>query len=239
MNWPRRRRLLWTGAAAVALTVLLFSGNAVLPELLSRLIAAQLAGRTVAGNVTVELKAYPGWRLLTGRAAYLHLDLREARFGPLPVDSFLLDAYDVQLDPKRLWRKGEIVVQRHGPLQATLRLTEANVNEYLWTTVDKDRTFRLTLGEGTATAEGSLPLLGQRVPLRLKGRFRLEPPLTLRYVPEQFFLASLPVPRALLEGVVAKLLVLQIRVEDLPVRVRLTNVRVEPGRAFLFASGEP
>lgn len=239
MSSRRRRRLLWAGAAVVALAGLALGGNALLPPLVSRLIAAQLAGRTVAGNVQVQVEARPGWRLLAGQAAYLHVDLRDARFGLLPVDSFLLDAYDVALDPVRLWRRGEILVRRHGPLRATLRLTEGDLNEYLWTTADKDRAFRLTLGAGTVTAEGSLPLLGQRVPLRLKGSFRLEPPLSLHYVPEQFFLASLPVPRALLESVVAKLLVVRIRVEDLPVKVRLTNVRVEPGRAFLFASGAP
>jgi hypothetical protein len=239
MSRGGRWSLCWTGVAAVvgALLVVGLAGGTLLPAIVERVVAAQLAGRTAAGDVEVKVEARPSWRLLAGEVSYLHLDLREARFGRLPVDSFVLDAYAVALDPGRLWRKGEIVVRRHGPLRATLRLTEGDLNRYLWATADKDKAFRLILGRGTASAEGSLALLGQRIPLRLKGRFVIEPPVTLRFVPEEFFLAQLPVPRPFLENVVAKAFVVQIRVEDLPVRVQLTDVRIEPGRAFLFASG--
>ncbi|MDI6869895.1 MAG: DUF2993 domain-containing protein [Bacillota bacterium] len=235
-----RRVLLWAGVGAAAGAVVLLlglAGDVVLPRLVARVIAAQLAGRTAAGNVQVEVESRPAWRLLYGEASYLHLDLRDARFGQLPVNSFLLDAHDLALDPGRLWRRGEIVLRRHGPLRATLRLTEADLNRYLWATADRDRAFRLVLGRDTVTAEGSLALLGQRIPLRLQGRFRVEPPLTLRYVPEEFFLARVPIPKPLLENAVAEVFAVQLRVEDLPVRVRLTDVRVEPGRLFLFASG--
>lgn len=234
-----RRTLRGVGVAvaAGALLIAALAGEAALPRLVERVLAAQLTGRTVAGDVEVRVEARPAWRLLKGEANYLHLDLRRARFGRLPVDSFLLDVYDLALDPGKLWRRGEIVLRRHGSLRATLRLTEADLNQYLWATVDKEKAFRLTLGADTATAEGSLTLLGQRVPLRLKGRFRVEPPVTLRYVPEEFFLAQVPVPRAFLESVVAKAFTVRIRLEDLPVRVELTDLRTEPGRVFLFASG--
>jgi hypothetical protein len=230
----------WVRAAAVAglALLLVLAGSAAVPPLVARLVAARLAGQTTAGNVQVKLAARPGWRLLFGEASYLRVDLREARFGELPVNGFVLDAYDLVLDPGRLWRRGEVLLRRHGPLRATLRLTEGDLNRYLWATADKERLFRLTLGRGTATAEGSLLLLGQRIPLRLKGRFRIEPPLVLRYVPEEFLLARVPVPRSFLANVVAKVLAVEIRVEDLPVPLRLTGVRLEPGRLFLFARGQ-
>lgn len=226
------------GAAAGLVLLLWLAGDVVMPLVAARLVAAELAGRTAAGTVQVKVETRPGWRLLLGEVSYLHLDLRDARFGQLPVSAFVLDAHDLAMDPGKLWRRGGISLRRHGPLRATLRLTEADLNRYLWATADQERLFRLTLGRGTAAAEGSLSLLGQRIPLRLKGRFLVEPPLTLRYVPEEFFLAQVQVPRALLENVVARVFAVRIRVGDLPVPVRLTDVRVEPGRLFLFASAE-
>lgn len=238
----RRRRTFGVAGVAIlggALLAAALAGDSFLPGLVSRMVASHLAGRTAAGNVAVRIQARPGWRLLYGEAAYLRLDLGEARFGRLPVNSFVVDAYDLKLDPLKLWRKGELVFRSHGPLRATLRLTESDLNQYLWSTADQERGFRLILGPGTATAEGSLVLLGQRVPLRLKGRFRVEPPLTVRFLPQEFLLGKVRVPRAFLEKVVAKAFAGEIELRNLPVKVRLTDLRVEPGRMFLFASDAP
>ncbi|MGE5507529.1 MAG: DUF2993 domain-containing protein [Chitinophagales bacterium] len=236
----RRRRLAWTALVigAGALLVALMAGSALLPRLLSGVIVARLGGETAARGVEVKVDARPPWRLLQGEVDTLHVDLREARFGLLPVDSFLLDAYDLKLDASRLWRTGTLRVLRQGRLTATLRLTEDDLNRYLWATVDRDRTFHLTLGQGYAQAEGSLTLLGQPVPLRLKGRFVIDEPASLRFAPDEFFLAKMPVPRPFLENVVAKVFYVRIRLEELPVKVRLTDVRLEKGRAFLFATNQ-
>lgn len=225
------------GVAAGTLLALTLAADALLPSLVAKTAERQLAARAKAGEARVQIEARPGWRVLAGEASYLHVDLRDAKFGLLPVNSFLVDAYDLSLDPGRLWRRGEIVLRRHGPVRATLRLTEADLNRYLWATADKERAFRLVLGPGSASAEGTLTVLGQRLPLRVGGRLRVEPPATLRFVPEEFYLAKLRVPRAFLENVVAELLAVRLPVENLPVPVRLTEVRVEPGRLFLFASG--
>lgn len=236
------RRALFLAVVALLVALVMsaaLAGETVLPALVSRVLAAHLAGQTAAGNVDVKVEARPAWRLLRGEASYLRLDLREARFGQLPVDSFVLDAYDLALDPAKLWRKGELLFRRHGVLRATLRLTESDLNQYLWNTTDREKAFRLILGPGSATAEGSVKLLGQKVPLRLKGRFRVEPPLTLRFLPTQFYLGKVQVPRAFLENVVAQVFAVEIPARDLPVRVRLTDLRVEPGRLFLFAAAGP
>ncbi|HHW13376.1 MAG TPA: DUF2993 domain-containing protein [Firmicutes bacterium] len=225
------------GVAAGTLLLMTLAADALLPSLVARTAEQQLAARAQASEARVQIEARPGWRVLSGEASYLHVDLREARFGLLPVNSFLVDAYDLRLDPGRLRRQGEIVLRRHGPVQATLRLTEADLNRYLWATVDKEKAFRLVLGSGTAAAEGSLAVLGQRLPLRIEGRLRVEPPATLRFVPQEFHLAKMRVPRAFLENVVAQVLAVRLPLEDLPLRVRLTEVRVEPGRLFLFANG--
>lgn len=234
----RGRRLAWTALVigAGVLLVAMMAVGAVLPRLLSGVIASRLAGQTAARGVEVKAGARPSWRLLRGEIDTLHVDLREARFGRLPVNSFLLDAYDLRLDAPRLWRTGVLRVLRHGRLTATLRLTEADLNQYLWATADRERAFRLTLGRGFAQADGTLKVLGQPVPLRLKGRFVIDEPATLRFVPDEFFLAKMSVPRAILENVVAKVFYVRIQVEELPVKVRLTEVRVEPGRLFLFAA---
>lgn len=229
------------GKRALVLVLLVAAGLAVLgqvalPRFAANVIRAELLARTSAEMVTVETRAFPAWKLFSGRLDYLGIDMRNAKFGDLPVSAFYVDGNFLRVDLRKLLgQRREFRVERAESLKATLMLTERDLNQYIWRTADPDRNFKVGFSQEAASFTGQVRVLGVRFNVNLSGRFALVGPTTLRFVPDEFYLAKMKLPRWVLDTFVAKAFTIPLQVKNLPVEVRITRIRLEQGRLYLFA----
>jgi uncharacterized protein YpmS len=184
----------------------------------------------------VESRAFPAWKLFRGELDSLSIDMRNARFGDLPVSALVIDGNYLSVDLQRLLgAKREFRIRRAESLKATLMLTERDLNQYLWKAVDPERSFNVSFAHDKASFAGKVRVLGVPFTVNLGGRFALVGPTTLRFVPDEFYLAQMKLPKWVLENFVAKAFTIPLQVKGLPVEVRITRVLLEQGRLYLFA----
>ncbi len=221
----------------VAVTALVaVGGQWFLPGFFERLVAAEMSRMVKAKTVDVQIMTVPPYRLLSGSFDTLRIDIRGARFGELAVSGFFIDAHGLDVDVRELLARRKFVISRVDRLQSTLMLTEGDLSDYFLRTVTKGRVTSVRLVDGKAIVAGSVPFLSTNLDVNLIGSFAIEKPTTVRFVPEELSVQRTLLPKFLLNNFIVKeAFAVPIRVENLPVPLQITDIRVERGRLFMFA----
>lgn len=224
-------------AVLVALTALVaVGGQWLLPGFFERLVAAEMSRMVKAKTVDVEVMTVPPYRLLSGAFDTLRIDIRGARFGELAVSGFFIDARGLDVDVRELLGRRKFVISKVDRLQSTLMLTEGDLSDYFSRAVTKGRVSSVRLVDGKAIVAGSIPFFNTNLNITLIGSFAIEKPTTIRFVPEELTVERTLLPKFLLNNFIVKeAFAIPIRVEDLPVPLEITDIRVERGRLFMFA----
>ncbi|MDI3280301.1 MAG: DUF2993 domain-containing protein [Bacillota bacterium] len=231
------RRWGWPAAwAAVAVLAVLAGSQWLLPPAFSSRVARVIGRAVEARAVEAVVYSFPALKLLAGEVDLLRVDARAARLGELRVSGLLLDAGGVRIDAGRLLRRGELAFQRVERLRATLYFSEEDLNAYLWATVDPQRLLKVRLERGRVHVSGRVPLLSLALKLDLEGRFVIEGPDAIRFVPERVAVEEAEIPRFLLDAFLREKLTVPLQLKGLPVPVHLTELRLEEGHLYLFAA---
>lgn len=223
---------------AIMLVGVAVAGEYWLPGAFERNIAASLSQATGARVATVEIGARPAWKLMLGRIDRFHADLREIRLGQLDASAFVVDADGVDVGVGALWRDGKIALSRLDRFNATLVLTQDDLNHYFWETVDKGRIFRMVLTGEKAYVLGKTTFLGVPLDLSLIGHFSVaEGGAALRFEPDRLTVEKTDVPKFVLDRFLKERLTLPVDLAGLPVRLKISGTRAVDGKLFIFAAG--
>ena len=111
-----------------------------------------------------------------------------------PLAAFFFEAKSLRLDLGKLVREGKVEPVSTSGARATVVLAEGELTAYLQKQLLALSDLRMELRAGKATLHGTARLLGQKVALSIAGKFTPQEG-ELRFVPTDFFVANLQVPR--------------------------------------------
>lgn len=209
--------------------------------LLPSWVEEQLAGwigRSIHTSlVEVEATSFPSIKLLWGDFDLLRVDARQAKIGELEVSGFLFDARGVAVDPAALLLRRRMHFRHIQHLKATIFLSEEGLNRYFKTVAQTAVPASVQLLEDKVVARATVTVLGMPLNLRVEGHFVLaEDGRAIRFQPQRLEVQNSPLPPLVLQ-LLRDQLILPVELRELPVPIRLTNLRLEEGRLYLFGEG--
>jgi len=228
--------------AMAGVLFLLFLLFQFLPQWLASWTESQLVGAieqsfSSSAKVSVQLGRGSLLSWSRGQLEDLKIEARDlVTTDGFPLAAFFFEAQRLQLDLGTLVRQGKVELSSTYKARATAVLSEAGLTEYLQKNLKPLSNVRMELRGGKATLHGTALLLGQQVKLSIGGKFE---PVEgeLRFVPTDFFVANIGVPRFLLTAL-SREVEFTIPLGKLPLPLELESVRIEEGRAYLSGRGD-
>lgn len=153
-----------------------------------------------------------------------------------PISAFFFEAKLLELNLGMLVRQGKVELLSTHEAKATAVISEGDLTSYLQKSLQPLTNVRMELRAGKATLHGVATLLGQKVKLSIAGKFTPQAG-ELRFLPTDFFVAELKLPRFLLTSL-AKEVEFTIPLGKLPLPLALESVRIENGNAYLSGRGD-
>lgn len=209
-----------------------------LPTVLETRIERALGQRlTKADYLEVDIQAWPALASLVGRFHRINIEARDFVVDKLPVGAFLIQGYQVRLNPGALYHNGQILLENAADLRLTALFTEKGINEYFWEQVDPEKRFRITLTQEDAVLEGTIAFFGQQIALALRGVFEIRDQTRIIFIPEALTVENVTVPQVILKSLVEdKALIMDLA--GLPVPLVIDEIRLEEGQLYAFGHYE-
>lgn len=226
------RNLRWPAlalAAIVAIPVLAF------PQVVAWRLKASLSNDLHAQSVRVSLRGGLT-SAVTGRFSRFALDARRGVGDGLPFDILRAEFTDVDLDVGAALRRGELVVTRVGGGEASITLTEEDVQRYL-ADAKGVAGARVRLAGGVVAVGGNITILTHQIDVQLRGRLVTAPrQVSLRV--DMLSISGLALPPEIANALVASVNPL-LTADQLPLPVRFTGADVADGRLHVTAVPVP
>ena len=232
----RPGRMLWA-VSGLALAVLA-AAQLALPGFVENRIAKGL--RLSFDDVEIEraeVRAYPAYKLLSGRIDSVNLDLRRVASGGLTLDAVLVEGRNVKLDMRRLVSGEGVRVTAADVLRGTFVVAENDLNAYFASQSEEWGVFRIRLDSGRAVVSGNVNFLGRDLAVRVAGEFRVRGGTSILFVPAEVEVENTALPQPLLDLIAQGWAVsfdLDFDREAIPLVVE--DVAVEDGRLFIYGN---
>ena len=155
---------------AAVLAVLAAFSQLVLPGLLEKRLGSSIRSALQAENVTVDMEAMPGMRLLAGHADSIDIVADKARLGDIQVEKLTLCGEDVQADFSALEKRDGSAIRSAGKLELTGTITQQALQEMLEKKLDKVENLHAVMDRDKLTASGQVKLMGRTADIHLEGR---------------------------------------------------------------------
>lgn len=155
---------------AAVLAVLAAFSQLVLPGLLEKRLGSSIRSALQAENVTVDMEAMPGMRLLAGHADSIDIVADKVRLGDIQVEKLTLYGEDVQADFSALEKRDGSAIRSAGKLELTGTITQQALQEMLEKKLDKVENLHAVMDRDKLTASGQVKLMGRTADIHLEGR---------------------------------------------------------------------
>jgi hypothetical protein len=201
-----------------------------IPFLMQWQLESALRRSVPAQSIKAGVRGRPDL-ILNGWIPGLTLDIRGARVDHLLIDAFTAQVSQVELKSPRLFRGGPFVVRKIGAGRATVTITEEGLRSYL-EEAQGIRNARVRLSQGRLIIEGTIPVLQQEFQATMQGRL-----IVVGGREVVLHVESLTVSGVTLAPEIANVLVTPmnplLRVDQLPIPLRLVELTVDRGRLML------
>jgi len=225
---------------SIKIWVLILTAVLLLPRLLLPGLAEDAISRTfeqeLGGVTEVQIRTQFGWELLLGKAASISITGSNWDFQGLPIEAFHFKSEGMRIDLTSLIRSSELVVLGADQLRVELVLSEAGLNQYFWDRIDPKRLFSIDLLEDRAALHGTVELWQTSWNVSLLSEFSIHEPALIQITPVEFLILDTRVPSMLLE-LISERYSLQLNLGDLPVPIRLDEIKIRDDRIVFYGSG--
>lgn len=175
----------------------------VLPTVTARAIRRGLADYLGGDVSAVVLEAHPAMKMLLGRFDKVTIETRSVDVGGLLVDSLTATVKNLSVNMADLMLRGEFKPRWDRSLGLVVRVSEQNLNRFVWTNVPNVTNGRITLEPERAVVVGNLVVRGQEVPVRAEGRFVVSADSQVSFEPTAVSISGVPLSQeqlALIRG---------------------------------------
>ena len=155
---------------AAALVLAAAFSQLVLPGLMENRLGNSIRSALQAENVTVDLAAMPGLRLLSGHADSIDIGVDKARLGDIQVAKLTLHGENVQADFSALDKHDGSAIRSADSLELTGMITQQALQEMLEKKLDKVENLEAVMDRDKLTASGQVKLIGRTADIHLEGR---------------------------------------------------------------------
>lgn len=205
-----------------------------LPGIVGGNLANRIKETVQAENVTVDVRAMPGFLLLVGRMDSLDVVVDNARLGDIQVAQLILHGENLQVDLSALDSRDGSAIQSADNLELTGVITQQALQDMLVKKMAKVDNLHVQMDAEKISATGQVKLLGRMVDITLEGKV----------LPENgglyFHMTRLDIRNAVLGQAVLGNFFGDILIFDLhnsPVRAEIDDVQQQDGQITIKAVG--
>ena len=155
---------------AAALVLAAAFSQLVLPGLMENRLGNSVRSALQSENVTVDLAAMPGLRLLSGHADSIDIVVDKAQLGDIQVEKLTLHGENVQADFSALDKHDGSAIRSADSLELTGMITQQALQEMLEKKLDKVENLEAVMDRDKLTASGQVKLIGRTADIHLEGR---------------------------------------------------------------------
>ena len=155
---------------AAALVLAAAFSQLVLPGLMENRLGNSVRSALPSENVTVDLAAMPGLRLLSGHADSIDIVVDKAQLGDIQVEKLTLHGENVQADFSALDKHDGSAIRSADSLELTGMITQQALQEMLEKKLDKVENLEAVMDRDKLTASGQVKLIGRTADIHLEGR---------------------------------------------------------------------
>ena len=155
---------------AAALVLAAAFSQLVLPGLMENRLGNSIRSALQAENVTVDLAAMPGMRLLSGHADSIDIVVDKAQLGDIQVEKLTLHGENVQADFSALDKHDGSAIRSADSLELIGMITQQALQEMLEKKLDKVENLEAVMDRDKLTASGQVKLIGRTADIHLEGR---------------------------------------------------------------------
>ena len=148
---------------AAVLVILAAFSQLVLPGLMENRLGSSIRSALQAENVTVNMSALPGLRLLAGHADSIDIVVDKAQLGDIQVEKLTLHGENVQADFSALDKRDGSAIRSADSLEMTGTITRQALQEMLEKKLDKVEKLEAAMDRDKLAASGQVKLMEGRV----------------------------------------------------------------------------
>ena len=205
-----------------------------LPGIVGGNLANRIKETVQAENVTVDVRAMPGFLLLAGRMDSLDVVVDNARLGDIQVAQLILHGENLQVDLSALDSRDGSAIQSADNLELTGVINQQALQDMLVKKMAKVDNLHVQMDAEKISATGQVKLLGRMADITLEGKV----------LPENgglyFHMTRLDIRNAVLGQAVLGNFFGDILIFDLynsPVRAEIEDVQQQDGQITIKAVG--
>lgn len=192
------RRFLLT--IVIGAFVIVSSAQLYLPPFIGARLGEGLQTATGIDSLDVSLHTFPAVRLLSGVVGRLAVTADDVMVDGLRVDSFQLDARNVEVDVMSLIRGDALSIRRGDDVVVRLTVTAASLTEYARNRPELPADVSIDVSEGGVELVGRVAVLGNRVDAAVVGRFEPDGHTGVVFVPEDVSVQGQSLPPFLISA---------------------------------------
>lgn len=143
----------------------------VLPAVAAKAIQHGLSSYLGGEVSSVALEAHPAMKMLIGRFDKVTVETLNVDIGGLLVDNLSATITNLSVNLADLALKREFKPTWERNVGLTVRISEQNLNRFVWANVPNFSDGKITLAPDKAVIEGNLLVREQKLPVRAEGQF--------------------------------------------------------------------
>lgn len=176
-------------------------GQWYLPRVYARHLAAGMQSLAPAGQVEVQLRAFPFTKLAGGQVDYLYLTATGFQADSLTLSQLTAEVNNARIDLPRLRQDNQLVLLAVESARVDARVTEQELNDSLLTRLPEMFSLNLQLHPGQATLAGKLRMDGGLLGFFAEGRIEPGEANSMVLAVDRVWLEGVELPLFLQEGV--------------------------------------
>lgn len=225
-----RKPVYWIAVVAIVLLPFLL-----FPSIVGWRLEAALRKDLRAQSADVSLRG--GLGSFNGNFSRFSMTIRQGQLDGVPVSEIQAEFSQVELDIGQVLRRGELAFTHLGPGKASITLTSNDVQRYL---IEQRgiRGVQVTLDDGIVLLQGKVNVLNYEIDAILRGRLVVPDGRQVVMRVETLAVSGVALPPSVADALAASMNPL-LRVDDLPLPFRISEVTVDDGRAVVLAVSPP
>ncbi|MBM7624156.1 DUF2993 domain-containing protein [Sporohalobacter salinus] len=214
------------------IVILLLISQLVLPVYFSQQLEKSLSKKLESSqSLKVEVSSFPALLMLTGRFQRVDLKGKELVVDRLRVAELEAKFSNIKLKSTPDKEKGSRFVGDNKRLKLTF--TEEDLENYLADRLSSLQNIILNLGPKQTTLSGDFDLFGNRIKLKLGGKFKLETNQKLSFIPQDLMVAELRIPREIIKELMSEIN-LTLDLTKLPVPLQADKIKIKQDKLMIL-----